>query len=56
MEAIFLAAGPAFRRGAVTPVFDNVDVYPLLARLLGVKARPHDGDLRQLGPALVRGR
>lgn len=56
MEAVFLAAGPSFRRGAVTPVFDNVDVYPLLARLLGVRPMPHDGDLRELGPALVRGR
>ena len=56
MEAVFLAAGPAFQVGAVAPVFDNVDIYPLLARLLGVKPQPHDGDLRQLGPALVRGR
>src|SRR5690606_28698507 len=32
MRAVFLAHGPAFRRGLRLPVFDNVDVYPLLAR------------------------
>ncbi len=36
MRAVFVAAGPSFRRGATLPAFDNVDVYPLLAKLLGV--------------------
>ena len=51
---IFLASGPAFRAGARPPVFDNVDVYPVLARLIGVRPEPNDGDLKELGPALVR--
>jgi len=50
MRAMFVAAGPAFRRGAVLPPFDNVDVYPLLARLLGIAPAPNDGD-----PAALRG-
>ncbi|MDB5452868.1 MAG: type phosphodiesterase/nucleotide pyrophosphatase family protein [Caulobacteraceae bacterium] len=54
MTAIFVASGPAFRRGVTAPTFDNVDVYPLLARLLGVRPAPNDGDLRELGPALAR--
>jgi hypothetical protein len=29
----------------VLPVFDNVDVYPLLMRLIGVKALASDGDI-----------
>ncbi|MBS0226162.1 MAG: alkaline phosphatase family protein [Proteobacteria bacterium] len=44
MRATFVARGPAFTRGATLPVFDNVDVYPLLMRLLGLKPRPNDGD------------
>ncbi|HEY4582909.1 MAG TPA: ectonucleotide pyrophosphatase/phosphodiesterase [Lysobacter sp.] len=44
MRALFVADGPSFRDGAVVPAFDNVDVYPLLARLLGVTAQPNDGD------------
>jgi predicted AlkP superfamily pyrophosphatase or phosphodiesterase len=54
MAAIFIANGPAFRPGARPPVFDNVDVYPLLARLLGVRPAPNDGDMDELGPTLAR--
>lgn len=53
MAAIFLAHGPAFRRGVVLPSFDNVHVYPLLARLLGVTPAPNDGDARVSRAALV---
>lgn len=52
MRALFLARGPAFRRGAVIAPFDNVDVYPLLARLLGIAPAPNDGDIAPLLPAL----
>ena len=44
MRALFVARGPAFRRGVVLPAFDNVDVYPLLARLVGIAAAENDGD------------
>ena len=44
MRATFVARGPAFARGATLPTFDNVDVYPLLMRLLGLKPRANDGD------------
>jgi predicted AlkP superfamily pyrophosphatase or phosphodiesterase len=52
MRATFVAHGPAFRKGVVIPAFDNVDVYPLLARLLGIEAQPNDGDIAPLLPAL----
>ena len=52
MRAIFLARGPAFRRNLVLPAFDNVDVYPLLARLAGVTPAPNDGNPQTLLPAL----
>lgn len=52
MRAVFIARGPAFRSGMVMPAFDNVDVYPLLARLLGIRAAANDGDPSRLLPAL----
>ena len=52
MRAVFVADGPAFRHGAVLPPFDNVDVYPLLMRLLGVPPQANDGDAETLQPAL----
>ena len=52
MRALFVARGPAFRRGVEIPAFDNVDVYPLLARLLHVAPAPNDGDITPLLPAL----
>lgn len=56
MRALFVARGPAFREGARIPAFDNVDVYPLLARLLGIDPAPNDGDIAPLLPALREGR
>lgn len=52
MRATFIAAGPAFGHGVRLPVFDNVDVYPLLMRLLRLPAEPNDGDIAPLLPAL----
>jgi predicted AlkP superfamily pyrophosphatase or phosphodiesterase len=52
MRALFIARGPAFRAGTRLPVFDNVDVYPLLAKLIGVPPLPNDGTLAPLQPAL----
>jgi predicted AlkP superfamily pyrophosphatase or phosphodiesterase len=46
MRAVFVARGPAFREGATVPTFPNVDVYPLMAHLLGVRPEPNDGDYR----------
>ncbi|HST45001.1 MAG TPA: ectonucleotide pyrophosphatase/phosphodiesterase, partial [Luteimonas sp.] len=52
LRALFVASGPAFRRGATLPPFPNVDVYALLAALLGITPAPHDGDAARLLPAL----
>ncbi|WP_296596835.1 ectonucleotide pyrophosphatase/phosphodiesterase [Phenylobacterium sp.] len=54
MAAVFIANGPAFRPGVVLPTFDNVSVYPLLARLLGVKALAGDGRASDTAAALTR--
>ena len=53
MAAAFVAAGPSFRAGVVLPPFDNVDVHPLLLRLLGLPAMRTDGDAATLAGALV---
>jgi predicted AlkP superfamily pyrophosphatase or phosphodiesterase len=52
MQATFIANGPAFRSGTRLPTFDNVDIYPLLTRLLGITPVPNDGDITPLLPAL----
>jgi predicted AlkP superfamily pyrophosphatase or phosphodiesterase len=52
MRAVFVAHGPAFKPGVVLPVFDNVDVYPLLTHLIGVKGDKGDGSLGPVKPAV----
>lgn len=52
MRALFIASGPSFQRGKVLPPIDNVDVYPMLARIVGIVPRPNDGDPAALLPAL----
>ncbi|MCY7354976.1 MAG: ectonucleotide pyrophosphatase/phosphodiesterase [Lysobacter sp.] len=52
MRAVFVARGPAFRQGVRLPPFDNVDVYPLLTRLLGMAPARNDGNPATLAPAL----
>jgi predicted AlkP superfamily pyrophosphatase or phosphodiesterase len=45
MRAIFVAHGPAFRRGVTVPAFRNIHVYALLATLLRLRLPPGDGAL-----------
>lgn len=55
MQALFIANGPAFVAGAKPgPDFANVDVYPLLARLIGVAPLASDGNPATLAPLLKR--
>lgn len=49
MAAVFIAAGPRIAAGVALPRFDNVDVYPFLAGLLGLGPADHDGN-----PATLR--
>jgi alkaline phosphatase D len=48
MKAIFFAAGPDIRPGVTTAPFENVDLYPLIATILGLHTGPVDGNLRAL--------
>ena len=54
MGALFIANGPAFRHGLVVKPFANVDVYPLMTKVLGLKPEPNDGDLVEVAPILAR--
>jgi predicted AlkP superfamily pyrophosphatase or phosphodiesterase len=49
MGATFYAWGPAFRKGMTIPAFDNVHVYPLIAKILGLNiTEPIDGSEKVL--------
>lgn len=44
MEAIFYAAGPSFKKNEERPTMANVNLYLLVATLLGLNPAPNDGD------------
>jgi predicted AlkP superfamily pyrophosphatase or phosphodiesterase len=48
MHAIFYAIGPDIRPGVKLEPFENVNVYPLIAQILGLQIGPMDGDLKVL--------
>ncbi len=48
MKAIFYAAGPDIRSGVTVAPFENVNVCPLIARILGLRIGPVDGKLSVL--------
>ncbi len=52
MQAAFVARGPSFKQGQTLPAFDNVDLYPLLARLTGIAPAANDGNPKTLLQAL----
>ena len=54
MKAIFYAAGPDIKAGVKLPSFDNIDVYPFLANLLGLETPPVDGEIGPLAAALKK--
>jgi predicted AlkP superfamily pyrophosphatase or phosphodiesterase len=54
MRAIFYAVGPDIRAGVRVQPFENVDVYPFIAEILGMKIKAIDGHLGGLAKALRR--
>jgi predicted AlkP superfamily pyrophosphatase or phosphodiesterase len=52
MAALFVAEGPAFKAGQTLPPFDNVDVQPLVARLLHIRAPKGDGTAKVFDGAI----
>jgi predicted AlkP superfamily pyrophosphatase or phosphodiesterase len=52
MRAIFYAIGPDIRPNKTVPAFENVNIYPLIAKILGLDTTVTDGDVRVLAPIL----
>jgi predicted AlkP superfamily pyrophosphatase or phosphodiesterase len=48
MNGIFYASGPNIKPGATVKAFENVHVYPFVARLLGLKSPATDGNAQIL--------
>lgn len=48
MLATFIADGPRFEDGVVAEPFDNVEVYGMIADILGVAPAPTDGSLERV--------
>ena len=53
MKAIFFAAGPDIHPGTALKPFENVNVYPFIAKILQLQAPPTDGSLNILSSALA---
>jgi predicted AlkP superfamily pyrophosphatase or phosphodiesterase len=49
MQGIFYAKGPNIKRGITLPPFNNIHVYPLIAKILGLQIPVVDGDIAVLG-------
>jgi alkaline phosphatase D len=52
MKASFFAAGPDLRQGKTVAPFDNVNLYPWMAHLLGLNPPKTDGSLNILSGTL----
>ncbi|KAJ4913546.1 Alkaline-phosphatase-like family protein [Raphanus sativus] len=43
MRSIFIGHGPRFRRGKKVPSFENVQIYNVVAEILGLRPAPNNG-------------
>lgn len=48
MQGIFFAKGPAFKKGFVHESFMNINVYPIIAEILGLQPAKIDGNLDEV--------
>ena len=46
--AIFIAHGPAFKRGYVAEPFQNIEVYNVMCKILGLTPAKNDGNLENV--------
>ncbi len=56
MHGIFIAHGPAFRKGLVVKPFRNIQVHALIAEILAIEPAPNDADLEAVSGLLDSGR
>lgn len=48
VQGIFYADGPMFKKGYEAPSFENLNVYNIVCKVLGIVPAPNDGDLKVL--------
>lgn len=48
MQATFIAHGPAFKKGYLAEPFENIQVYNLMCKILGLTPAKNDGDLEKV--------
>lgn len=53
MQGIFYAKGPAFKNGYVHPSFLNVNVYTIIAHILGLNPAKTDGSMEEVAGMLM---
>ncbi|XP_077383456.1 ectonucleotide pyrophosphatase/phosphodiesterase family member 7 [Festucalex cinctus] len=53
MKMIFRAFGPDFKKNFLSEPFDSVHIYPLMCRLLDIRAEPNNGSLEQTSDMLI---
>jgi alkaline phosphatase D len=53
MRGIFYAAGPDVREHTRAEPFENVNIYPFIAQLLGLRIGKIDGSIDVLKPFLI---
>ncbi|GFO15234.1 ectonucleotide pyrophosphatase/phosphodiesterase family member 5 [Plakobranchus ocellatus] len=53
MHPFFLAMGPSFKKGYSVDTFNNVDVYPLMCKLLNLVPAPNNGSMNIVKKLLV---
>jgi len=53
MQAIFIAAGPSFKRNITTTPTPNVNLYLLICKLLKIKPSKNDGDIKQIKKLVI---
>ena len=54
MRALFIAHGQAFRKGLVIKPFENIHVYHVMTKILGLRPAPNDGNDRLARRVLIK--
>jgi predicted AlkP superfamily pyrophosphatase or phosphodiesterase len=52
MQATFIAHGKAFKKGFVSEPFENIQVYNLMCKILGLQPAKNDGDFNKIKQVL----
>lgn len=56
MRGSFAAAGPAFASGLTVDAFENVEIYNIIAEIIGVEPAANDGDIERVRALLAPSR